>query len=107
MNRMLKGESFTSEVIKANGLAVVQFKAEWNGWCQVIAPIYEELSKKYSAKAKFFTIDIDEESSIAREYRIADLPTILIFDSGELIDHATGLTAKNVIVAKIEDAIAH
>lgn len=106
MNKVLNGESFTKEIIKARGLAIVQFKTEWNGGCQIMAPIYDELSKHYSSKAKFFTIDTEEEKSIAKEYRIMDLPTILIFRNGELIDHVTGLTPKNVLITKIEDAIA-
>ena len=106
MNKVLKGEAFAKEIIEAAGLAIVQFKTEWNGGCQIMAPIYEELSKQYATNARFFTIDTEKEKSITKEYRIMELPTILIFRNGELIDHVTGLTPKNMLITKIEDAIA-
>lgn len=105
MNKAIKADSFTSEVVAAE-LAIVQFKSEWNGGCQIMAPVYEELSKHYSDKAKFFTINTEEEKSIAKEYRIKELPTIMIFRKGELIDIVIGLTPKNVLITKIEDAIS-
>ena len=106
MNKVLKEESFTKEVINTSGLAIVQFKTKWNGGCQIMAPIYEELSRHYSTKAKFFTIDTEKEKTITKEYRVMELPTILIFKSGELIDHVTGLTPKNILIEKIEQAIS-
>jgi len=107
MNKVLKGEAFAKEIIEAAGLTIVQFKTEWNGGCQIMAPIYEELSKFYSSKARFFTIDTEEEKSIAKEYRILELPTILFFKNGELIDHVVGLTPKNMLITKIENAISN
>ena len=106
MNKVLKGESFAKEIIEAAGLAIVQFKTEWNGGCQIMAPIYEELSKSYSSKARFFTVDTEEEKLLIEEFRIMELPTILFFKNGELIDHVIGLTPKNMLISKIENAIS-
>jgi thioredoxin 1 len=105
MNKALNKKNFTKEIIEMNGLAIVQFRTEWNGGCQIIAPIYEELSRSYGTSAKFFTIDTEEEKLIAAEYRIMELPTILIFKNGQLIDHVIGLTPKHVLITKIENAI--
>jgi len=101
----LKGAAFEKE-IKEAGLVIVQFRTEWNGGCQIIAPIYEMLSKQFASEATFFTIDTEEEKAIADKYRIKELPAILIFKTGELIDHIAGLKPKNVLRKKIEDAIA-
>ncbi|MEP6847051.1 MAG: thioredoxin domain-containing protein [Panacibacter sp.] len=106
MNRILKGKNFTKEIIEAKKVAIVQFKTKWNGGCQIIAPIYEELSRSYATKAKFFTIDTQQEQLLAKEYGIVELPTILFFKSGELIDHVVGLAPKNILITKIENAIA-
>ncbi|QEC70061.1 hypothetical protein FRZ67_23170 [Panacibacter ginsenosidivorans] len=106
MNRTLSGIDFTNRIIKGKGIAIVQFKTEWNGGCQIIAPIYEELSKSYASKANFFTIDTQENNLIAKEYGIIELPAILIFKNGELIDHLIGLKPKNILITKIENAIA-
>jgi len=107
MNKALNGKNFTKEIIEKKGLAIVQFKTEWNGGCQIIAPIYEELSRFYASAAKFFTIDTEEEKMIADEYRIIELPTILIFKNGQLIDHVTGLAPKHILITKIETAISN
>lgn len=105
MNKVLKGEAFAKEIIEAAELVIVQFKTEWNGGCQIMAPIYDELSKQFASKAKFFTIDTEVEQAIAKEYRIMELPTILFFKDGELIDHVKGLLSKNLLALKIEEAI--
>lgn len=105
MNKVLKGEAFVKEIIEAAELVIVQFKTEWNGGCQIMAPIYDELSKQFASKAKFFTIDTEVEQAIAKEYRIMELPTFLFFKDGELIDHVKGLLSKNLLALKIEEAI--
>jgi thioredoxin 1 len=106
MTKSLNGKNFTEEIIQAGGLSVVQFRTKWNGGCQIIAPIYEELSRLYAAKANFFSIDTEREKQIADEYRIVELPTILFFKNGRLIDHVVGLAPKHTLITKIEDAIA-
>jgi thioredoxin 1 len=105
MNGELTEKDFTEKVIDCHGLAIVQFKTEWNGGCQIIRALYEELSRCYAASASFYTIDTDEEKRIADTYRITELPTILFFKNGALIDHVTGLTPKHVLIEKIEGAI--
>jgi len=105
MIKGLTGKDFTARIIKGTGIAIVQFKTEWNGGCQIIAPIYEELSKCYAAKASFFIIDTDKEKQIADSYGITELPAILFFKGGQLTDHITGLTPRHVLIEKIEEAI--
>lgn len=107
MNKVIKGESFTKEVIEAAGLAIVQFKTEWNGGCQIMAPIYDELSKSYASKARFFTLNTEEEKPLTEEFRITELPTILFFKNGEIIDHIIGLTPKIMLISKIENALSN
>lgn len=105
MSRELTEKDFTEKIINSHDLAIVQFKTEWNGGCQIIAPLYEELSRYYAASASFYTIDTDKEKTVADTYRIMELPTILFFKNGALIDHVTGLAPKHVLIEKIEDAI--
>lgn len=86
-------------------LALVQFKTEWSGACQIILPIYEELAASYKGQAKFYTIDMEVQGSIGNEYGITELPTILFFRNGSIVDHVTGLAPKNVLIGKIENAL--
>ena len=102
---MVTKTNFRKEVVDSQGLALVQFKKEWNGACQIISPIYEELARSYKGQAKFFTVDIEKEPGIDLEFGVMELPTILFFCRGEVIDHVTGLIPKNMMISKIENAL--
>lgn len=106
MNQMISKTDLRKEVTSSNGLSIVQFQKEWNGVCQIIAPIYEELAKSYKGQAKFFTIDVEKETGVDLEFGVMEIPTILFFRNGEIIDHVTGLTPKNIMITKIENALA-
>ena len=105
MNQMISKTNFRKEVIDSPGLSLVQFKKDWNGACQIISPIYEELARSYKGQAKFFTIDVEKEQGIDLEFGVMELPTILFFRSGEVVDHITGLIPKNMMISKIETAL--
>lgn len=106
MNQAISKKEFRTAVVSSTGLSLVQFKKEWNGACQIISPIYEELARAYKGQAKFFTIDVEKETGIDHEFGVMEIPTILFFRSGEVIDHVTGLTPKNVMITKIENALS-
>ena len=106
MPRPLSKENFKAEIMKAKNLSVVQFKTEWSGACQIIDPIYKELTKTYKGQVDFFSVDVDQEKELYNQYQVKELPTILFFKSDELIDHAVGLISKNKLIAKIENALA-
>jgi thioredoxin 1 len=106
MSRPLTKEEFGKEVINNSHLALVHFKTEWNGACQIISPVFEELSKSYTGQASFYTIDVEKEIGIDNEYGVMELPTILFFSKGEVVDYATGLIPKNIMIKKIETALA-
>ncbi len=106
MNKVITKEEFQKEVMNNENLALVQFRIEWSGTCQIISPIYEELANSYKGQASFFTVDVDKNDGIDDEYGIMELPTILFFKNGKVIDHITGLTPKNVMIGKINNALA-
>jgi thioredoxin 1 len=106
MTRVISRKDFRKEVIESKNLSLVQFKTEWNGACQIISTIYEELAASYKGMANFFTVDIESEPGINDDYGIIELPTILFYRSGDIIDHVTGLVPKNIMIRKIEDALA-
>jgi thioredoxin 1 len=67
--------------------------------------IYDDLAESYTGAANFFTVDIEEQSHLGKEYGINELPTILFFRSGRVIDYAIGLIPKHVLISKIENAL--
>lgn len=106
MNRINSKTDFKKEVVGGPGLSLVQFKKQWNGACQIISPIYEELAKSYTGQVNFFIVDVEQVSGIEVEYGVMEIPTILFFRDGEIIDHITGLKPKNLMIAKIENALS-
>ena len=87
-------------------VTLVQFRKQWNGASQIIEPVYNDLAKTYNGVVNFFTVDIEKESGLETEYGVMDIPTILFFKRGKIIDHVIGLTPKNFLISKIENAIS-
>ena len=69
--------------------------------------IYDDLSIVYDGSANFYTVDIEEEKRLSKAFGIMEVPTILFFRNGELIDHAVGMISKNALIAKIETALSN
>ncbi|HXL57960.1 MAG TPA: thioredoxin domain-containing protein [Chitinophagaceae bacterium] len=105
MNRVITRKEFKKEVVESRTLSLVQFKTEWNGACQIIAPVYNDLAKAYKGLANFFTVDFEKEKKLVIELGIIEAPTILFFRSGRVIDHLIGLAPKNILISKIENAL--
>ncbi len=103
MNKVITQKKFKKEVVESRALSLVQFKTEWNGACQMIAPVYDDLAKAYKGQTNFFTIDFEKEKKIVAELGIIEVPAILFFRSGRVVDHAVGLTSKNILISKIEN----
>ena len=95
-----------NEIAGETRLVLVQFKSEWNGACQISSMIYEELAKSYIGVVDFFTVEEEEESQLKAEYGINEIPAILFFRGGKLIDHVIGLVPKNVLISKIANALS-
>ena len=80
------GEEFKTMVLSPDaGVVLVDFFAEWCGPCKMIAPILDELSTEYEGKAKIVKIDTDELGELAGQYEVFSIPTVLLFNNGELI----------------------
>ena len=83
-------ENFEAEVLKANGVVVVDFGANWCGSCKSLVPILDEVVEEDPNK-KIVKVDIDEQEELAAQYKIMSVPTLLIFRNGEIIDKSIGL----------------
>ena len=106
MSRKITKEEFRKDVMGSHGLSLVKFEVEWSGACQIISPIYEELSNSYTGMVNFFTIDVEKETGIDKEYGVIEFPTILFFKQGKIVDHVAGLVLKNAVIRKIENALS-
>ena len=77
---------FRKEVM--NGTVLVDFFATWCGPCQMLSPLIEELDKKHDIKV--LKINVDEASDLARQFRIASIPTLVVFKDGKMIRREMG-----------------
>ena len=108
MGQTIKVDSTTweNEVLKANGLTMVDFWAAWCGPCQMIAPVVEELATEYHGRVKVAKLNTDENPDIASKYQVMGIPTLMFFKGGQVIDRIVGAASKKQFKEKIEALLA-
>ena len=87
-------EEFETSVLKNSGVCLVDFWAEWCGPCKQIGPILEDIASNENSNITIAKINIDENPKIATEYGIRSIPTMLLFNNGELKDTKVGALPK-------------
>ncbi len=90
------------EIINSGKPVVVDFWAEWCGPCRMVGPIVEELAKEYEGKVIVGKMDVDENVDTPQVYGIRNIPTILFFKDGQVVDKQVGAAQKAVLAAKID-----
>lgn len=90
------------EVLKSDKLVVVDFWAEWCGPCRMVGPIVEELAVDYADKVVIGKVDVDNNDEITSKFGIRNIPTILFFKNGEIVDKQVGAAQKSALVEKID-----
>ena len=83
----------TFKELSSNGKVVVDCFAEWCGPCKMLSPIIDELAEELT-DVNFYKLNVDESVEVVRKYNIMSIPTILIFNDGELINQTVGLKSK-------------
>ena len=97
--------SFEQDVLKADGLVVVDFWAEWCGPCRQIAPALEEIAEEESGRVTVAKLNIDENPSITTKYAVRGIPTLMIFKNGQVASTKVGAAPKSKIKEWIEQSL--
>lgn len=94
--------NFKEVVLESDKPVLVDFWATWCGPCRMLAPTVEEIAKEYDGKAVIGKCNVDEASETPMKYGIRNIPTLLFFKGGQLVDRLVGAVPKNEITAKLD-----
>lgn len=87
-------ESFERDVLQSDRPVLVDFHAEWCGPCHVIGPIIEEIAQDYAGRVNVRKVDVDENQGLAEQYGVRGIPTLLLFNDGQVHETVVGLQSK-------------
>lgn len=95
-------DNFEAEVLNNNGLALVDFYADWCGPCKMMAPIIDQLAEEYEGTVKVGKLNVDDSPATSSKYKVMSIPTLLFIKNGEVVDTVVGVVSKNQLVEKID-----
>jgi thioredoxin 1 len=98
----LTKDNFDQQVLKSITPVLVDFWAEWCGPCKMIAPILDELSDEYAGKVSIGKVNIDDQQNLATEYGVRAIPTLLLFQHGQVAEQIVGLRSKRDLKASFD-----
>ncbi|MCK5840394.1 MAG: thioredoxin [Bacteroidales bacterium] len=98
----LTDANFDEIVLKSDKPVIVDLWAVWCGPCRMVGPIIEEIGKDYEGKVIVGKLDVDNNPAVTARYGIRNIPTILFFKDGEVVDKQVGAVPKAMLVGKLE-----
>lgn len=102
---VLTDHNFQQEVIENPRPVLVDFWATWCGPCQLMNPVIQDLAKEYEGQVTVGKVNVDEQPHTAAHYGIQSIPTIKVFNNGQIVDQVIGAVPKKVLVEKLKGVL--
>ena len=96
---------FTEQVLQSQTPVLVDFWAEWCGPCKMVGPILEEISSSHGDKIKIVKLNVDENPSLAAQYGVTSIPTMNVYQGGQVVKQIIGAKPKSALLADLADYI--
>ena len=90
--------NFEAEVLSADKPVLVDFWATWCAPCRMLGPVVEEVAEETEGRAIVGKLNVDEEMELARKYRVASIPTLIVFENGQEVRRSVGVIEKEDIL---------
>jgi thioredoxin 1 len=97
--------TFEAEVLQASKPVVVDYWAEWCGPCRQVAPVLEEIASEHADKIDVVKLNVDESPDIAQRYGILNIPTLSVFQGGQVVKEIVGARPKSALLAELAEYI--
>ena len=102
MAQTITDATFEEVVLKSAQPVLVDFWAAWCGPCRMVGPVIEEIATEYEGKAVVGKVDVDANQEFAAKYGVRNIPTVLVFQNGEVVGRQVGVAPKNTYTEAID-----
>jgi len=103
--QQIQSHQFEQEVLRASEPVWVDFFATWCPPCRVIGPILDQLSQEFAGQIKFVKVNVDEAPDLAYRYGITGIPTLILFQNGQIVDTIVGLLPPDALRQRLNSVL--